>query len=80
MTRMIAIERFRYAGKIVNPGDEFEVGPARDIQILSIMKKAKEGQEEENSGETAVEDESGQPSLQDRPKRRYRRRDMRSES
>lgn len=64
MVQMIALADFRYARRDLRAGDAFEASD-RDAGILRTVRRARFADDETPS--------------QDRPRRRYRRRDLRAE-
>jgi hypothetical protein len=81
---MIALRRFRYAGKLLKPGSGFGVSKERDVQILSTLGHAKEfvpeplDEPKQQRAETPEESEKITPPVR-KPARRYKRRDMKAE-
>jgi hypothetical protein len=77
MAKMICLRPIRYAGKLLKPGDHFDVKELNHVKLLSLIHKAKAA-EEGNPKEEAVEATPEEPKSTS-PKRRYRRRDMQAE-
>jgi len=69
MAKMLCLQPFRYAGKLLKPGDLFEATESNHVKLLSLIHKAK------LAGEEKLEEKSDPPV----PKRRYKRRDMQAE-
>lgn len=65
MVKLIALMDHIYANKRVKKGSEYEASQA-DAKILTIMNRAQFAEQSEAS--------------QERPKKRYKRRDLRAES
>lgn len=74
---MKALRSFPYAGKRLNPGDEFDAQSSRDAQILSIIGQARKI--EMNIPAVRMKEPEGETEDAPKKKRRYRRRDMQAE-
>jgi len=72
--RMVCLKEFRYAGKQLLPGDEFDARPA-DVRVLKAIKNANLADSEEG-GEVLQSEKTDKP---DSGRRTYKRRDMKAE-
>lgn len=85
MPRMMAIRKITYAGKKILPGTEFQALTRSDAAVLSTLHYAvpvkDPGPEIESPGEVPGEDDPKPEAaaIKPKPKRSYRRRDMRAE-
>jgi len=82
MAKMIVLHSFRYAGIIRKSGDCIDVKDHKHVLLLSALRKARIAEEETHkiTKEDMGTIESESPVEEEKPKRRYRRRDMRAEN
>jgi len=87
MAKMIARKQFRYDGKYLKSGDSFQTLKKQDTRILLASRLAKKDspkpiiepeQNEEYLEQFNASDKLELPNYE-KPKRRYRRRDMQAE-
>lgn len=85
--RMKTLKTHRYATRDMRAGDEFEVVSERDRRLLVALGRAEEVSEPQPGVTEPVHDEVGADSaveaaagVDEKPRRRYKRRDTRPES